>query len=285
MHIRFVRPLLLCAALTLPVAVACNGDDGKTDTDSNAVSESGEQGCTPGELNCECNAGQCLGDLECVQGMCVSSCIPGELGCECNAGQCLGELECVNDLCTDPNCTPGELACECNNGQCLGDLECVDNLCSEGSGDGDGDTTGDGDGDTAGDGDGDGDGDPVCPNPNEMMCDGECIDVMANDDNCGGCGVECVVKLGEPPIGSCVEGACSPTWSDCVLQTDGYETCDEICALEGKTCVTQGCNGDTFLMQGDLNSCAEGIPSQTSQIQCDGLIGWQQPAGACCCAQ
>lgn len=117
-----------------------------------------------------------------------------------------------------------------------------------------------------------------------MMCGDQCIDVMSNDDNCGGCGVECVVKA-EPPIGSCVEGVCTPTWSECVLQSDGYETCDEICALEGKTCVTQGCNGDTFLMNGDLTGCNAGIPLQTTAITCEGPIGWQQSAGACCCAQ
>jgi hypothetical protein len=118
-----------------------------------------------------------------------------------------------------------------------------------------------------------------------MMCDGQCIDVMANDDNCGGCGVECVVKPGDPPIGSCVDGMCAPTWSACVPQNGGYMTCDEICALEGKTCVPLGCNGATFLMHGDPNLCNDGIPAQTTELECDGLIGWQQAYGACCCAQ
>ena len=64
MPIELVRPLLLSAVLILPLA-ACNGDN-KAETDTNAASESDDQGCTPDELNCECNAGQCLGDLECV---------------------------------------------------------------------------------------------------------------------------------------------------------------------------------------------------------------------------
>ncbi|PRP91049.1 hypothetical protein ENSA5_58980 [Enhygromyxa salina] len=138
--------------LVLPLALACH-DDGETgdassgfggteqgegvgDSDSDSESSGdgdgdGDPACIPGELNCECNGGLCLGDLECVDNTCVQSCIPGELGCECNAGLCLGDFECVEGVCVEDDCSPGELGCECNGGQCLGDLECVDGLCAE----------------------------------------------------------------------------------------------------------------------------------------------------------
>ena len=101
MRIKLVRPLLLCAALTLPLA--CN-DDNNAEAETNADQD--DEGCSPGELNCECNADQCLGGLQCVEGMCVSSCIAGELGCDCNAGQCLGGLECTGDICTTRTARP-----------------------------------------------------------------------------------------------------------------------------------------------------------------------------------
>jgi hypothetical protein len=143
------------------------------------------------------------------------SCIPGEPDCECNNGLCLGGLECVDNICGSPECLPGELGCECNMGLCLGDFECVDGLCTEPGGDGDGDTgdgdgdtgdgdgdtgdgdgdTGDGDGDTGdgdgdgdtGDGDGDGDGD-LCGNGNIDLGEG-CDD--GNVENGDGCNNDC----------------------------------------------------------------------------------------------
>jgi hypothetical protein len=72
------------------------------------------------------------------------------------------------------------------------------------SGDGDGDpSTGDGDGDgdpSTGDGDGDGDGDGC----DGLECNGICVDPQFDNDNCGGCGMPCMV--GEV----CAQAACLP---------------------------------------------------------------------------
>ncbi|MCA9687157.1 MAG: hypothetical protein KC457_33670, partial [Myxococcales bacterium] len=57
-------------------------------------------------------------------------CMLGEQNCECNNGQCLGDLECINGLCVNPNCTPGSEDCPCADGDlCLGDLECSNGIC------------------------------------------------------------------------------------------------------------------------------------------------------------
>jgi hypothetical protein len=93
---------------------------------------------------------------------------------------------------------------------------------AEGDGDGDGDadpSTGDGDGDpgdgdgdgepstgdgdpSTGDGDGDGDGD-LC-DPGLEPCEGGCADLQFDNDNCGECGLPCMV--GEV----CAQAACLP---------------------------------------------------------------------------
>jgi hypothetical protein len=258
MRTELARPLLLTVSLVLLLG-ACNGDD-KRETDSLADLDEGS--CTPGELDCECNAGQCLGDLECVAGTCVSpSCTPGELGCECSGGQCLGELECLDGLCTDPNCTPGELACECNGGQCLGELECVDNVCIEGAG------TSDSTEDTGGCGAG------------EMLCDGVCTDVQSDDANCGTCGNACDVV---GTTGGCVEGMCAPALSECVVVDDPPKSCNEICAEFGKTCVNLGCDGMTYSSYGSLNFCEQlmGAPNQNDCTNPTTLSG---SAIRCCC--
>ncbi|PRQ08356.1 hypothetical protein [Enhygromyxa salina] len=289
-----MKRLPLPSLCVLPLVFACSDDGKSADTATGSSSAEhgdgdgdtpgdgdpgdrdpgdgdGDPACTPGELDCECNAGQCLGDLECVNNTCVASCIPGELGCECNAGQCLGDLECFGDVCTDPNCIPGELGCECNGGQCLGSLECVGNVCMEASGDGDGD----------------GDGDPPCPNPNEMMCDGQCIDVMENNDNCGSCGTVCNwLNKGAPDIGSCVDGDCLPTFYPCYSQADGFINCDEMCASFGETCVNNGCDFNTHVYTDSMNICNGGLVGGQSSLGCGQPIGWLQGDWVgCCCTQ
>ncbi|NJK31182.1 MAG: hypothetical protein HC927_01525 [Deltaproteobacteria bacterium] len=125
-----------------------------------------------------------------------------------------------------------------------------------------------------------------CPNANEKMCDGECVDVLSNNDNCGDCGVTCkVYTVPDPDVGTCQDGACSPTFSECVAQSDGYVNCDQICALEGKTCVEDGCNGFTTI-QGGLPACMNaGFSTAKSSQACGANISWNTSYGACCCAQ
>ncbi|NJK31176.1 MAG: hypothetical protein HC927_01495, partial [Deltaproteobacteria bacterium] len=210
----------------------------------------------------------------CVAGTCVSSeCTPASSAATANNDLCLGDLVCNNGICSDPNCTPGELACECNNGLCLGELVCENDVCVVG-GDTDTDTT-----DTT-------DTDMECPNANEKMCDGQCVDVLSNNDNCGDCGVACkVFTTPSPDVGICEEGACMPTYSQCVAEDDGYVNCDQICALDGKACVEDGCSGYTTI-QGSLAQCMSASNStQKSAQACATNISWVGSYAACCCTQ
>jgi hypothetical protein len=238
----------------------------------------GDPGCTPGELNCSCNNGLCLGDLECVNGTCANACIPGELGCECNNGQCLGDLECSGDICIDPSCTPGELFCECNNGLCLGDYVCTGNVCMEASGDGDGD----GDGDPTGDGDGEPN---PCPLPNQLPCNGDCIDVMDDDNNCGACGKVCPKNAEE---GGCSEGACLPFWSECFVPLVDFDNCNDVCAAEGKTCVYLGCGSTTYKVYNGALECSMNGTNDDFKLPntCEDATGTNPnvEAAQCCCS-
>src|SRR5690606_27401961 len=177
--------------------------------------------------------------------------------------------------------------------------ECEGNVCVEGSGDGDGDPTGDGDGDgdgePTGDGDGDptgdgdgeptgdGDGEPECPNANEMMCDGECIDVMANVENCGECGNVCGVA-NDMSLGGCTEGQCDPFWSECYEEQDGFTTCDQICENEDKTCITWGCGGYTTTQGAGQSFCiAKNLGGSNGENACGSPLTWTDAVIMCCC--
>jgi hypothetical protein len=275
--------------LVLPFALlllACN-DDGKAEGDASASvgdgdgdgdgagdgdgdptgDGDGDGGCTLGELNCACSNGQCFGDLECAGGMCVDPCTPGELGCGCSNGQCFGSLECSGDICIDPNCNPGSLGCQCSEGLCLGDLECSGNVCVESSGDGDGD----------------GNANP-CPLPNQLLCNGNCIDVMDDDNNCGACGKVCPKNSQD---GGCSEGACLPFWGACFQPVVDYNNCNEACAAEGRMCVYGGCNSSTYKTYDNSAECAlngtNGAWKWGYTCEQQALADPQIEAVQCCC--
>jgi hypothetical protein len=189
-------------------------------------------------------------------------------------------LVCENDICTDPNCIPGELACECNMGLCLGDLVCVDGVCLEDGGTTSetsmGTTTTDTGSTTTDTG-------MDCPNPNEMLCDGVCVDVVSNPDHCGGCGVVCEVNMAGN-VGGCEDSQCLPYWSEaCFQQDDGFTTCDQACQAEGKVCVEDGCGGFTWIGGSGTICITGGTNSSTSGVACGGAIVWETGYLRCCC--
>jgi hypothetical protein len=113
------------------------------------------------------------------------------------------------------------------------------------------------------------------------MCDNECIDVLDNDDNCGSCGNVCGVSAN---IGGCTAGECDPFWSSCYEQDDGFTTCDEICANEGKTCVAYGCDGYTSNQGNGAEFCtAKYLGAPTTEHPCDTSLIWQETQLLCCC--
>lgn len=94
--------------------------------------------CPPGDKGCAClDADACNGDLVCTDKVCADkpapACTPGTLDCTCNAGACEGSLECTNNTCV-PRSGAGALndACDANTpcGVHAGDtLSCVDGSC------------------------------------------------------------------------------------------------------------------------------------------------------------
>jgi hypothetical protein len=187
-------------------------------------------------------------------------------------------------------------------------------------GDGDGDTPGDGDGDTPGDGDGDtpgdGDGDvsasggqtgtggtdgsggqqgtggepaAECDEGYES-CDDECVDVLNDINNCGGCGAICPSNkstFSECDVGDCI-WECATNWDDCdTVMENGCETdllsdknncgaCGTSCDLECKkgACVeflTVFVTSKTFT--GNLGGIAGADAKCQALAEAEGLSG------------
>jgi hypothetical protein len=126
------------------------------------------------------SVGFAIGFAGCGDGGSNGNCQPGERLCQCVNGQCLGDLVCVDGFCLSGNSeTSGDGDDEGDtiaSGDGDGDTNGDGDGDTNGDGDGDGDTNGDGDGDTNGDGDGDtngdGDGDtgPSCT-PDQYLVD------------------------------------------------------------------------------------------------------------------
>lgn len=90
----------------------------------------------------------------------------------------------------------------------------------------------------------------------------------------------------QPGVGECVQGACSPTFLDCVSK-DAISTCAEACAAQGSTCAENACADATYLIYFSMEGCehAPGMGGPFSGA-CDEPIDWQfNSAVQCCCEQ
>lgn len=91
----------------------------------------------------------------------------------------------------------------------------------------------------------------------------------------------------QPGVGECLQGACSPTFFDCISKEE-ISTCAEACAAQGSTCVENACAEATYLLYGSMNIC-EHAPGMGGPFErgCDEAIDWQVFNGAvqCCCEQ
>jgi hypothetical protein len=271
MRTRWLEPLIISLGLTSIAVVGCNKDGNDENADENGDGD--------GDSSSESAESTMTGDGDTTTGDGDTSCLPGELGCECNDGQCLGDLVCTNGICSDPDCLPGELACECNDGECLGDLICIDGVCLE-----DGGTSTDTTTDTTADTDTTTDTGMECPNANEMLCDGVCVDVLENEEHCGECGQICEYGF-ETQLGICEDGQCGPFWSDCYEQADGFTTCNEICANEGQACVEGGCTY-TWTQSDSPGFCITDSPGGNGTLgACDTEFIWTDSQLRCCCTQ
>lgn len=98
-------------------------------------------------------------------------------------------------------------------------------------------------------------------------CGAECIDVALDPNNCGKCGVSCIIPhaLAACDLGKCAVGSCEPGWVDC--DADVENGCEN---PEGAVCVP---------------ACKPGAPEQCNLLDdnCDGacdeggVVGCRQP--------
>lgn len=109
-------------------------------------------------------------------------------------------------------------------------------------------------------------------------CDGVCKDLQNDGANCGACGKVCE--------GGCGGGECLPIYGECIVEEDGFLTCDDYCQTEGAQCVESGCDGDT--VKGYVNpiNCLDDVASNHYAEPCSQPQPWGPGRNAvrCCCS-
>lgn len=113
-------------------------------------------------------------------------------------------------------------------------------------------------------------------------CDGICVDLQNNDNNCGECRNVCLIEGGVQRFGGCQEANCLPTVSDC-YGVSLVSNCDEVCSGEGEVCVRNGCFGQTVFLYGDDLSCSEYHHIDYRSIACDESVSSVALLLRCCC--
>ncbi len=129
-----------------------------------------------------------------------------------------------------------------------------------------------------------------------QACDGQCIDKAVSNDHCGACGNACnVFEMGDEPVGECVEGACTPTFYECI-DHGTFANCVDYCASVGQTCAQGamgqpelGCGGYTYRWYEAANghACVD-VPdfSWASFAGCAFDFAWvEMDQIRCCCTQ
>ena len=110
-------------------------------------------------------------------------------------------------------------------------------------------------------------------------CAGSCKNFQLDDMNCGGCGVACE--------GGCGGALCLPVFGECIVEADGFPTCDVYCQSISEQCVVDGCEGATALGFGDTIFCMNdsGATPQKGD-PCDLPQTWDlgRSVVRCCCS-
>lgn len=125
-------------------------------------------------------------------------------------------------------------------------------------------------------------------------CAGVCVDLQADDSNCGACGFSCLDGYyydGDP---FCKFGECTPSIQGCLRDDSGFATCTEFCASFGETCRgpedEPNC-GNTIELTATTfpDECWQGIGTNLD-TDCDALIPYNYVLGPytfdvahCCC--
>lgn len=195
-------------------------------------------------------------------------------------------------------CIPGELECACNGGQCLAGLSCVDAICvltgesetgvevGSDSSTSEEETSQDVSTGTESDTgmESDTEGNP-CTEP-ETLCNGECINLSSDDNNCGECGNTCKVA---PNTGGCFEGACTAVWSECIDAANPVP-CSDVCQSEGLAgCMTAACGRFqaslewyTFASECEAGNFSSEVQSDACEAQPSSI---NDSYYRCCCEQ
>lgn len=148
--------------------------------------------------------------------------------------------------------------------------------------------------------DSEGESEGVCGN-GLSMCDGDCVDLHDDDDNCGACGYACK----DPgSFGHCEAGTC-PSALVCIARDTSLDSCDDVCAVQGQQCDEwppedgRGCAGqrtmfwNTESSDGAFVDCLNRFEGYEVSGECSDPIDWQifvdmdpfSEAVACCCTQ
>jgi len=190
------------------VCVDVEADDAHCGGCGNACT--GGTACVEGA--CVCPEGLSLCDGACVDlqsdaahcGACGAVCAAGEnaTGAACTDGTCVRTCDAGFADCDGDGANGCEIALDADASNC----GACNNVCAEGAYCESG----------------------VCCGEAELVCGGACIDPLADDAHCGGCGLGCA---GHPNSsgGTCVDGGCELTcvgsFADCNLdRVDGCET-------------------------------------------------------------
>ncbi len=139
-----------------------------------------------------------------------------------------------------------------------------------------------------------------CPPDDPDVCDGQCVNLLSDYDNCGACGHVCVRYN---TAGYCKSGRCEASYFGCLRPEDGFQTCDEYCASLGEQCVerkndppeTYPCSQRGTFRRDDMYQCQQNAGNVMAVAECAEPIPWgplPPPADdivvevvSCCCTQ
>ncbi len=109
----------------------------------------------------------------------------------------------------------------------------------------------------------------------ETACPDGCVDTSSDPENCGGCGIVCIVPNGEGACedGVCVPGQCDDGWGDCDGIVDNGCESEAECTPGVDTTCTTTCDSVGTLDCTDVCSPACVVPAETcnhADDDCDG---------------
>ena len=119
----------------------------------------------------------------------------------------------------------------------------------------------------------------LCASPMQI-CDGECVDVMVDDLNCGECGNTCNTFDG---IGGCAGGICLPAPGEC-FQNNQLD-CFSVCLFQGLTCAENACDGNGVWKYFSQQDCENNTFNQGGGVYSTpcSSVNHGEPWVRCCC--